>query len=45
MKIRGVFEKIRQPQLKVRKNEVAKLNRKDVVYKLVLYEVAFVEGK
>jgi hypothetical protein len=45
MKIKGVFSKIRQPQPKLRKNEVGKLNRKDVVYKLVLYGIGFVDEK
>lgn len=37
MKIRGIFEKIHQPKIKIPDGKSAKLNRKDVVYNLSIF--------
>ena len=37
MKIRGIFEKIHQPKIKIPDAKSTKLNRKDVVYNLSIF--------
>jgi hypothetical protein len=40
LKIRGIFEKIYQPKIKIPEIKSTKLNRKDIVYNLSIFNLA-----